>query len=371
MTNQGIKSTEDLDQKWMRLAISQAKKAYNWTSPNPRVGAVIVFEQKLIAKAFHQRAGQDHAELAALKKSKSARGATLYVTLEPCCHTKKRTPPCVKSIIESKVKKVVVGCLDPNPQVAGKGVLALKKAGIEVVVGVLEEKCRALNPYYNYWIIHQLPWVILKVASSLDGRVALANGQSKWITSEESRDQVHQLRSQVDAILVGVGTLQADDPELTARLKLPVRQPQRVILDPQFKSSPQARVFHPNDRPTLLFSSLQKLGSDQYTKWESHTVEFLSLPHLKNGQLNLKSLLKKLGEKGVTSLIVEGGSKVWTQFVLQEVFNEVWYFVAPKILGSDALPAFSALGQKSLKNNLNLQTIQQVGSDVLLKYFKK
>lgn len=365
-------------QYWMQIALEEARQGLGYTSPNPMVGAVLVKNNRRVATGYHRKAGLPHAEVEALQACKNPRGSTLYVTLEPCCHLKKRTPPCTQAIIASGVEKVIVGTLDPNPQVAGQGIQQLQAAGIAVESGILEQECRELNRFYNHWICSQRPWVILKVASSLDGRIALANGQSRWITNATSRQRVYELRAQVDAILVGSGTVLHDNPQLTARLDAPrsqeLRHPQPIVLDPYLETSPQARVYQlERDLPCLVFTQknppLRKKQAFLKTKLQNK-LELIEMPLKKNGLFSLKNLIKILGQRGITSLMVEGGSGVWTEFYQEKCFHELWYFIAGKVLGADAKPAFADLHLKSLKGAhfLELKNSEVLDSDLLLRF---
>ncbi|HKY63855.1 MAG TPA: bifunctional diaminohydroxyphosphoribosylaminopyrimidine deaminase/5-amino-6-(5-phosphoribosylamino)uracil reductase RibD [bacterium] len=358
------------DAKWMSLAVAEALKARGRTSPNPIVGAVLVRAGKLLAKGHHRRAGLPHAEIEALRRVKDPRGATLYVTLEPCCHAGKRTPPCTDAIVPSGIRRVVVGAVDPNPKVAGKGIRLLQRAGIRVDLGLLREECEELNPFFNHWIVTGRPYVILKAAASLDGRVALANGRSRWISGEASRSRVHQLRGEVDGVLAGIGTVQADDPRLTARSGGAARQPVRIILDPLFRISPQARVLNDDSGgPCWIVVRPSRISAAKRARLEKKNAEILAAPLLAGGQIDLKRLLNQLGKRGLTSLLVEGGPGVWTGFYRQKAFEELWTFLAPKFLGADSKPMIGALALRSLASaSLKLSGVEVLGEDVLLVY---
>ncbi len=359
------------DEYWMGLALAEAMKGRGRTSPNPMVGAVVVRDDQLLAKGFHHRAGLPHAEIEAFKKTKNLKNATLYVTLEPCCHEGKRTPPCTQSILKSGIHRVVIGTVDPNPLVSGKGIRQLKRAGIKTTVGTLREDCQNLNLFYNHWVVKKAPWVVLKIASSMDGKVALPNGRSRWITSETSRKWVHQLRSEVDAILVGVGTVLADDPELTARLSKKSPQPLRVVLDPKLRIHPAAKIltnlFHAQ---TLLIVSQKAMNSRKALQLKNRGIEILSVPTDSNGRFQLKKLLHVLGKKGILSLMVEGGTATWTEFLNQKIAREMLFFIAPKILGGDAHSIFNPLKLKKIPKNSpwQLNVLEKVGEDLLLSY---
>ncbi|MCB1214881.1 MAG: bifunctional diaminohydroxyphosphoribosylaminopyrimidine deaminase/5-amino-6-(5-phosphoribosylamino)uracil reductase RibD [Deltaproteobacteria bacterium] len=358
------------DFSWMDLAIFEAKKSLK-TSPNPRVGSLLVKANQLLAKGYHQGPGKAHAEVEVLRQAKEAKGATLFVTLEPCCHEDKRTPPCVPQIIKAGIRRVVVGSRDPNPQVRGKGIAALRRAGIEVIEGVLKEECEALNPFYYYSMKQGLPYVILKMASSLDGKIALANGRSKWITSTQARQHVHQLRSQMDGIVLGVGTVLKDNPLLNVRGVPVSHQPKRIILDPHLKIGLRARVLgslkHQETWIVCLASSLKKPKAGLLKK---KGVFLLPCPVLGNGFFSLKALLKLLAKQGVQSLMVEGGPCTWTEFIRQKTYEEIWHYVAPKFLGGESRSLLGALGLKTLPKQSPLKLIasEKLGEDFYLRY---
>src|SRR4030066_1792998 len=237
---------------FMQKALSLAAKGKNRTSPNPMVGAVIVKGDKIIAADYHRKAGTPHAEILALKKAGSkARGAALYINLEPCCHTEKKTPPCTKSIIRSGIQKVVVALLDPNPKVSGRGIKKLQAAGIKTDVGIMKSKAEKLNEAFIKFITKKEPFVILKIAQSIDGKIATAKGESRWITGKEAREYVHKLRNEVDAVLVGIGTVRKDNPSLDCRIK-GGRNPYRIIVDSNLCISLNAKVLKHNDNKTII-----------------------------------------------------------------------------------------------------------------------
>lgn len=332
---------------FIQRAIDLALKAKGQTSPNPIVGAVIVKNNKIIAEGFHEKAGRDHAEIVALKKLRKgqAKGATLYVTLEPCCHKEKRTPPCVAAILAAGFRRVVVGTLDPNPKVSGKGNRYLRKGGVFVTTGVLEKECRNLNFAYNKWIKTGFPFVTLKVASTLDGKIADASGNSKWITGEKSRKFVHQMRSEVDAILIGAGTARKDNPLLNVRLpRYKGRQPMAVVVTGKKSLPKNLKLFKVKNRIVLVEQN-------------------------KKGHVDLKALLKKLGQTGITHLMVEGGGAIFSSFLKEKLADRLCLFLAAKLLGGQALDWFPKSNIRNLKDALELDTIsvKTLGDDVLIE----
>ena len=320
------------DEFYMRRALRLARRGLGKTSPNPMVGAVVVRASKVIGEGFHHRAGEHHAEILALKAAgRAARGAELFLNLEPCTH-KGRTGPCAPIVTESGVRRVVIGSLDPNPRVAGHGAASLKKAGIEVSVGVLEDECRRLNEVFFHWIVTGRPFVIMKAGQSLDGKIATRTGKSQWITSEESRRQVHLLRSQVDAILVGTGTVLADDPSLTARIPKPGRQPIPIVLDANLITPPDAKVLrHPRG---CIIATKKSAPASRRVALLDRGAQIWNLPS-KGGLIEWRPLLKELGRREITSLLIEGGARVFSSALEAGVVNKIWLFIAPILIGGD------------------------------------
>ena len=295
------------DEPFMRAALREAARGLGHTSPNPAVGAVIVRGGRIVARGFHRRAGQPHAEieaLRALKKADLARGATLYVTLEPCS-TQGRTPPCVGAILSAGFARVVIGTIDPNPAHAGRGVKLLRAGGVKVTAGVLDEECRALNVGFNKWIVTGLPWVIAKAGMSLDGRLTRPQGEGQWITSPAARTDAQQFRARVDAILIGAGTLRADNPRLTVRGIPGARQPWRVVITRGGSLPANAHLFKDAHR--------------------ERTLVYHRRP--------LRAVLRELGKRGVTSVLIEGGTRVLGEAFDRRLVDEVQFYVAPLLLG--------------------------------------
>lgn len=357
----------------MSLALAEATKGRGKTSPNPAVGAVLVRGARLLTKGYHRKAGSPHAEIEALRRIKNPRGATLYVTLEPCCHLDKRTPPCVDALIQAGLKRVVVGTPDPNPRVSGKGIKKLRRAGIKVDVGVLQQECHELNRSYNYWMKRRQPWVILKAAISLDGKAALASGRSQWITSDAARRRVHQLRSEVDAVLVGIGTALQDNPTLNVRLDRPARQSIRLLWDPDLQISPGAKIAsQKNAGPTWIFTSTKKIAGKKADLLRARGVEIIPCPKLPSKKIPAKKILSLLGRRGIRSLLVEGGPGVWTEFLRERVVQELRLFIAPKLFGTEAKDWVGPLGKKALlaSPQWNLLEMERLGVDLLLHFQK-
>lgn len=360
----------EADRRFMRLAIRQAVRARGRTSPNPLVGAVIVNDGQLIATGYHKKAGTPHAEIHALAKAKGmTRGATLYVTLEPCSHHG-RTPPCTEAVWQSGIRRVVVGMRDPNPLVAGRGVRFLQGKGIEVSAGLLADECRRINLPFCRWITTGLPWVIMKAGVSLDGRIAARSGHSGWITNEASRHYVHQLRDRVDAILVGIGTALADDPALTTRLPgRGHRDPLRVVLDRDLRLPPEARMLRQKSTAgTILFCG-PEVDTARKQALERAGAEILPIFLAADGELDLPGILAELGKRQVTSLLVEGGSRVHGAFWSQNLVQQVLLFYGPLFLGAEGIPLLAGFGPDRVEQAIRLHTIghRRFGDDLMVE----
>jgi diaminohydroxyphosphoribosylaminopyrimidine deaminase/5-amino-6-(5-phosphoribosylamino)uracil reductase len=358
-------------EEYMKLAINLAKKGMGKTSPNPLVGAVVVKNDRIIGKGYHKRFGEPHAEVNALKACKDkAKDATLYVNLEPCCHYGKKTPPCTDTIKKSGIKKLVCATLDPNPQVNGRGIRTLREGGIEVDLGILEEEAKKLNEVYLKFITTGLPFVILKIAQTLDGKIATKLGDSKWITQEDSRRFVHSLRSWVDAVLVGANTVRKDDPELTIH-QTGGKNPIRIILDSTGKISNRAKVVKENKDGKTIIATTRGWGRGltpaPSSGAPSSGIQIWKVKKRKDGKVDLGQLLKKAGENQISSLLVEGGSKVFTSFLKEKLVDKIYYFLSPKILGK-GLDSFGDLGIKEISDSITLRDceIKKFKNDLLI-----
>jgi diaminohydroxyphosphoribosylaminopyrimidine deaminase/5-amino-6-(5-phosphoribosylamino)uracil reductase len=353
---------EDLE--YMKRALSLAKKAEGMTSPNPLVGAVLVKSGRILAEGYHLRPGLPHAEAIVLERAGSkARGSTLYVNLEPCCHLDKRTPPCAQAIIKAGVKRVVIGMIDPNPKVSGRGIELLKKAGIKVQAGLLEQEAKRLNEIYIKHITTGLPFVILKIAMTLDGKIATETGESKWITSLESRRYVHKLRSKVDAVLTAIGTVKADDPELTVRL-VKGRSPVRVVIDPELEIPPQAKVLR-TPPTTIIFTKTEVRNPTSDLSFP----EGVEVEYFNSERLDLKEAMKSLYRRGITSVMIEGGASLNYYALKDGIVDKVMIFIAPKIIGGrNSVPAVGGVST-SLQTPWRLRNlkIKHIGEDILIE----
>lgn len=354
----------------MRHALQLARLGCGHVEPNPPVGAVLVDESgQLIAEGWHPVFGGPHAEVVALAKAgERARGATLYCTLEPCSHQGK-TPPCAPAVIESGVEKVVIGCGDPAPHVNGRGIALLREAGIDVVVGICEDEARRLIAPFRQLMLDQSPWVHAKWAMSLDGRIATRTGDSKWITSEASRARVHEIRGRCDAIIVGIGTVVADDPLLTARPSGP-RIATRIILDSQARTPLDSQLVHTaGDSPVMVVTS-PAAPVERVRALEKNGVQVLSLPdEVNSGRPSLRKLMAELGQRRMTHVLLEGGAGLLGSAFDSGLVDECHVFVAPKVIGgSQALSPIGGAGANLMRDVLALERVEweQFGSDLYL-----
>lgn len=360
----------EADQIWMRRALDLAARARGRTSPNPMVGAVLVKDGQLIGEGFHAYAGSDHAEVAALRDAgPAARGATLYVGLEPCCHYG-RTPPCVEQILQAGIRRVVAACEDPNPAVSGKGIAALRAAGLSVDVGVLAEEAERLNEAFFTHVRTGRPFVTLKVAASLDGKIATRTGESRWITGESARRRVHQLRNEMDAVLVGIGTVLRDDPLLTTRLGIAdQRDPIRVVVDNLARLPLRAKaVNRASTAPTILAVS-QMAPRTKLEALEREGVQVIVVESSPR-RVSLERLIEALGKRGILSVMIEGGAEINASALREGVVDKVLVFLAPILIGGKSTPtAVGGDGIESLTQAVRLRDvrIERFDGDILVE----
>ena len=379
-----MKNSKKLDRRYMARALKLASYGLYTTYPNPAVGCVFVRGGKIIGEGWHHHAGQPHAEIMALKSAGGdVRGATAYVTLEPCSHYG-RTPPCALRLTREGISRCVVASGDPNPLVSGKGLAILKEAGIEVETGVLDAKAWFLNRAFMKAITSNLPFVTLKSGMSLDARTALPSGESEWITCEKSRCKVQDLRARSDAIVTGSGTVIADDPRLSvrwdelpekARARLPreeVRQPLKVVLDSRARLDPGKYRIFKEGKVLWCTGSDFGSGNPESVELDSHVTQ-LRLPRDPKGHISLKALLQCLGAMQIRRLMVEAGSRLSGAFLGQGLCDELYVFAAPKILGADARPAFDTPAPEKLDQALGfaLHSVKKCGGDVRLHYVRR
>jgi diaminohydroxyphosphoribosylaminopyrimidine deaminase/5-amino-6-(5-phosphoribosylamino)uracil reductase len=355
---------DEIDTRYMRMALGLALKGAGRTSPNPMVGAVLVRGRSVVATGYHLRAGGAHAEIVALKRAGArARGAILYLNLEPCNHFG-RTPPCADAVIRAGVKRVVVGLADPNPVVSGRGIRKLRQAGIQVEVGLLREECRRLNEAFCKYITRRLPFVILKLAASLDGKIATSTGDSRWITGKPARRHVHDLRNQVDAVLVGAGTVIADDPQLTCRIP-GGRNPLRVVVDGRLSIPATARLLREPGKTIVVTGPRAPLRKVRAI--ERSGAEVWRFP-LRGGAVPFASLLRELGKRGIVSVMIEGGAVTAARALREKVVDKFCFLYAPKIIGADGLDMIAALGVRKMGHSRQINRIEvaRVGKDFLV-----
>jgi len=352
---------ESADKFFMKIALREARKGLGRTSPNPAVGAVLVKEGKIISKGYHKAYGLPHAEVEALQKAGSqASGATLYVTLEPCNHYGK-TPPCTQAIIKSGVKRVVIGMKDPNPFVEGGGAEFLRKHGIEVKEGVLEQECFELNKNFVKFVTKGVPFVAIKVAMTLDGWIATRTGHSKWITNEASRNFVHRLRDIVDAVLVGVGTVISDNPMLNTRLKRKKgKDPLKVIIDPHLRIPIDCNVLKNKPEKAIIVVGKGAVSKEKIDRFKKETgADVIECAFKEGKELDLKQMLLLLAKKNITYLLIEGGSKTIGSFIRQRCVDEFFIFKAPKLIGgSDGIPMAYGKGVESMDKAIQIKVLK-------------
>ena len=350
------------DEKFMRGALKLAQKGEGAVNPNPLVGAVVVKDEIIVGQGYHRKYGGPHAEITALEEAgKDAQGATLYVTLEPCCHHG-QTLPCTQQIIAAEIRRVVVACRDPNPLVNGKGIAGLRKVGIEVTEGVLEEDARCVNEIFFKFITTGLPFVHLKLATSLDGKIATRTGDSKWITGEASRTEAHRLRRKYSTVLVGVGTVIADDPQLTVR-NVSGRNPIRLVLDAEGAIPLEATLLNDGAPATVVTTAMPEGKEIALRSLRKEVWRFPS----EEGRVDLAALLKHLGEKQLDSVLIEGGSETAASFLEARLVDKVSIFVAPILLGGrDAVSSVGGKGAESISSAIPLRNVgvEQIGEDI-------
>lgn len=352
----------------MGIALKLAEKGIGKVNPNPLVGAVIVKNNRIIGQCYHMKYGENHAEVNAIESLKEdPSGATLYVTLEPCSHYGK-TPPCTDRIIESKISKVVIGMLDPNPLVSGNGVKKLKEAGIKVVLGVLEEKCREINEVFIKYITKKRPFVVLKSAMSLDGKIATYTGESKYITGEKSREEVHKLRNKLSSIMVGVNTVIKDNPQLTCRLE-GGHSPVRIVVDSTLRIPRKSKVISDKYKQNTIIATTVLAEKEKINYLQSLGVNVL-IAKVKNNKVDLNDLMVKLSEIAIDSILLEGGAALNYSALEEGIVDKIKIFIAPKLIGGEeSKTPIGGSGIDSLKDafKVNNLTMKRTGEDILLE----
>jgi diaminohydroxyphosphoribosylaminopyrimidine deaminase / 5-amino-6-(5-phosphoribosylamino)uracil reductase len=354
-------------ENYMKLALRLAIKGLGKTSPNPMVGAVIVKDDRIIGEGYHRYFGGKHAEINAIDNaSEDVRGATLYVTLEPCSHFGK-TPPCVDAVIKSGISKVVIGVLDPNPKVNGKGFETLKQHGIETEVGVLGKECRELNESFFKYMTTGIPLVTVKFAQTLDGRIAAATGDSRWLSSAASRRLAHKLRATSDAVMVGVGTVIADNPQLTTRL-FKGRNPTRIVLDSGLRIPLESKILTEQELAPTLIVSTPDADKGKLSALKQMDIEVLSITQNEQGKVDLPRLIEALGKRGISSVLVEGGSETITSMLRLKLADRIVSFVTPRIMGK-GIETVGDLNIKGVEDTLKLSfsRVYKSGEDVVIE----
>lgn len=350
-------------EKYINRCFELAERGRGKVSPNPLVGSVILKNDQVIAEGWHTQFGKPHAEAEALKiAGANAKDATLFCNLEPCCHTNKKTPPCAQAIIRAGIKKVIISNVDPNPQVAGGGIKLMQDAGIEVVTGILENEGTELNKFFLHSIKEKKPYVMLKVAQTIDGKISLSEKEQTWITGSESTEFVHQLRSQYDAVLVGANTVNIDNPALTVR-EVEGRNPAKVIIDGRLNVNPEAQLFNGSE-DTYLFCS-KNVDKEKVKALDSKGVKIFQIDSENGTNLDLDKILKILANEKISSIMVEGGAGIFSQFIDKKLFNELIILQGAKLFGK-GLSAFNLSEQSSLK----LSDFDQLGNDLKIVYRK-
>lgn len=354
----------------MRRALLLAARGLGRTSPNPAVGAVVVRAGRIVGEGYHRRAGEPHAEVIALRNAAAlARGATLYVTLEPCCHRDKRTPPCTDAILSSGAKRVVIATEDPNPKVSGRGIARLREHHVDTSVGTLRDRANHVNEAYAHWMRTRRPFVTLKIASTLDGKIATSSGESRWITGARARGYTHQLRNRVDAVLVGLGTVLADDPELTARGGRGRRNPHRVIVDERLATPPTARALRPRQGSLVIVATTKRAPAARRRRLEQRGVRVLTT-RSQGGMVDLRDLLQRLGAMDITSVLIEGGAEINASALRSGSVQKVVVMLAPKLLGGrDAIGAIGGRSPDRLIDAVRLRetSIRRSGEDMIVE----
>lgn len=356
------------DRDYMMRAIKLAEFGRGWTSPNPVVGAVIVKNGRIIGEGYHARYGELHAERNAIASlTEPAEGATMYVTLEPCCHYGK-TPPCTEAILEQKISRVIIGSKDPNPKVAGKGARLLKEAGVQVEEGFMKEECDRLNRVFFHYITSKTPYVVMKYAMTADGKIATRTGASKWISGEEARNKVQEMRHQYTGIMAGIGTVLADDPMLNVRIG-GKKSPIRIICDSRLRIPPDCRICRTaGEYPTILAHGSE--DENAVRRLRELGIETLFVPD-ERGRVDLKNLMKMLGERGIDSILLEGGGTLNESALCAGIVQELKVFLSPKIFGGDRAKSPVTGTGVSLPDEawlLMLEEVSRTGEDLLLEY---
>ena len=370
----GVINMLESDEKFMKLALSLAEKGRGYVNPNPLVGAVIVKDGKVIGEGYHTAFGKSHAEIEAINSAtEDIKGATMYVTLEPCCHQGK-TPPCTEAIIKNQLARVVVATTDPNPLVSGSGIEKLKQSNIEITVGVLEEMAKIQNEVFIHYMTTNLPFTILKYAMSLDGKIACHTGDSKWITSEKSRTDVHRLRSSVSAVVTGIGTILSDDASLNVRLiDSKGKEPHRIVVDSTARISLDAKILNLDSKSDTYIAVTEAASDEKLRKLEDYGAKII-MTKSKDGKVDLEELWKELGFLGMDSILIEAGEQLNAALLEAKLVNKIRAYIAPKIIGgTNAKSPIGGYGASSMSEVINLKSmnVDYVENDFVVEGYIK
>lgn len=366
----GVINMLESDEKFMKLALSLAEKGRGYVNPNPLVGAVIVKDGKVIGEGYHTAFGKPHAEIEAINSAtEDIKGATMYVTLEPCCHQGK-TPPCTEAIIKNQLARVVVATTDPNPLVSGSGIAKLKQSNIEITVGVLQELAKIQNEVFIHYMTTNLPFTILKYAMSLDGKIACHTGDSKWITSEKSRTDVHRLRSSVSAVVTGIGTILSDDASLNVRLiDSKGKEPHRIVVDSAARISLDAKILNLDSKSDTYIAVTEAASDEKLRKLEDYGAKII-MTKSKDGKVDLEELWKELGFLGMDSILIEAGEQLNAALLEAKLVNKIRAYIAPKIIGgTNAKSPIGGYGASSMSEVINLKymNVTQIENDFVVE----
>ncbi len=349
----------------MQKCLDLAKKGFGKVSPNPLVGSVIVKENEIIGNGWHVAFGLPHAEINAISNSTcSLIGSTLYCNLEPCCHSNKKTPPCVPAIIKSGISRVVISNIDPNDKVAGKGIEELRRAGIIVDVGLLEDEGKELNKFFFKYIKTKIPYLTLKIAQTLDGKITETKGKQTWITGKESGEFVHRQRGIYDAVFIGAGTIKSDNPLLNVR-NVDGRNPIKIILDGNLSVPEEAKIFNQEEPDKTWILTGKNSSKDKIKRLNENGFKVFEFSAHKDGTIDLNEILVFLGELNITSLFVEGGNQIYTQFILNNLYDEIVILQSPKIFGKGLNPV-----NLEQQVNLKIKSFEKLGDDLKIVYSK-
>lgn len=362
---------KQVNEFYMNIALDLAKKGEGAVNPNPLVGAVVVKSGEIVGKGYHQFYGGPHAEVYALKEAgEKAAGADIYVSLEPCSHYGK-TPPCVEAIKKAGIKRVIVAMKDPNPLVAGRGINFLRENGIEVITGILEDEAKSLNEIFIKYITRKIPFVILKTATTLDGKIATSTGNSKWISGEESREYAHRIRNRVMGIMAGIGTIVKDDPLLTTRLKNEDgRSPKAIIIDSKLRMPLEAKILETVKEREIIIACTDEFDTEKKDALEQNGVRIIVTPKDKDSRVDLKYLVKELGKLGIDSILLEGGGTLNFSALNYGIVDKIMCFIAPKILGGqEAKTSVEGKGIEKIQDAIKVNNIEYktIGKDLLIE----